>query len=614
MPYRRLRGVGVVCLMWWGLCAVVRAEAAIPEGDYYVVSQASYKLLTAYSTSEGAVEVAQFGWSARRDPAQTWVLRRDGKGYSLFSRKYGRYLAVPGASREPGTFVSVLPEQEGGRQRWTLQPYADSYRIVAAESGLGLNVSEGFLADGMDLTLEEPRNNAPSERFLLIRSDAGGHGSHAPDLGALEKSRYDNVARRYHLVAQVAGSLDADRTRRFKSMEYHPSGIYLAQGETLDFDVDGLSSGRDALVLMIGPANGFMDPVEANDPAERMANPGFNSFVAPRAGMLYFRYVDSGIGGQPLPPVDIRIVSGGSAVPFYIRGQTSAEQWRAMLKDSKAPYVEMVGPRAVITVRREMYDQSKRTDPAMLLAYLERVIGLHDDLSGLDGATPLDRPSPLRLQYFQDDVSSAKSLEGVFMYAGDNFIGMPGASALVLLNEPWATDPWALWHETGHTYQQSDWFWEPVVEVTVNLYSLHAQQRFGLPSRLAEVEPETERTPYENAVDYLTQERRDFNDDASFPGNTAVWTRLVMFEQLRDGLGDDFYRRLHKYYRRHPLVFSQLNDNSTQVQEFIYRSSLVARADLSGFFKAWGLSISPDTERRTRKLRLPQPTGLMPAR
>jgi hypothetical protein len=79
-----------------------------------------------------------------------------------------------------------------------------------------------------------------------------------------------------------------------------------------------------------------------------------------------------------------------------------------------------------------------------------------------------------------------------------------------------------------------------------------------------------------------------------------------MFEQLRKGLGDDFYKELHKYYRRHPLSFAPgADENSVRIQQFILRSSLVSGKDLSQFFRAWGLSVTNDTARQIQAKSLP---------
>ena len=44
------------------------------------------------------------------------------------------------------------------------------------------------------------------------------------------------------------------------------------------------------------------------------------------------------------------------------------------------------------------------------------------------------------------------------------------------------------WHEVEHLHQQAPWEWEDLGEVTVNIYSLAVQTKFGRQTRLEEEE------------------------------------------------------------------------------------------------------------------------------
>ena len=578
--------------------------AGLADGDYYIVSKLSYKPMTAVRTADGQVLVVQHRWSAQRDAAQVWSVKHVEDGYALVSNQYQQALVIADASAEAGAVASLSDDANGPGQRWLLQPHMDSYSIVAAHSGKALGVSGAFREEGAEYLQWAAPSDADNELFMFVRADAQARGRHAFDTDPLSSARYDNEAGLYHLPPLLPAALEADRLRQMKLMEYHPSGLYVEQGETVQLEVTGLSPDRDALVVMVGPANKFMGATPRSKPMQWLAAPGHNQFTATRSGMLYFRYIDSGFGRTALPAVDVQVLQGGTPVPFYIAGQTQPDQWRHQLATRDTPYVEMIGPRSAITVRRDMLDRSDHADPASLLDYLEEMIRHHDAISGLDGSSEYDRPAPLRLHYQQDDQSSAKAVEGIFMYADDYFIGMPQDSPLALLNDPARSDPWGLWHEAGHIYQQSDWTWGAVTEVTVNIYSLHAQERFGLPTRLREVDPDTGMSSVDWAEQYLAQDERNFNDDASFAQSSAVSARLVMYQQMRNGLGDGFFHQLHKYYRRQPLDFAQRSDENTLIQQFIYRSCLVARQDLSTFFVAWGMTIDADTASRIDELQL----------
>jgi hypothetical protein len=112
-------------------------------------------------------------------------------------------------------------------------------------------------------------------------------------------------------------------------------------------------------------------------------------------GLLYFEYIDSGFNERPRRSIDVSVREGGRAVPFYIEGTTTQVEWRAMLQRYvDAPLIEMVGARTMFTVTRSMYDTAGAADPAALLGYVERIMRYHDEVSGLDGSSALDMPSP----------------------------------------------------------------------------------------------------------------------------------------------------------------------------------------------------------------------------
>jgi hypothetical protein len=589
-------------------CAAEPASGSLPaDGDYYILAKHSYKPLTALDTGG----VAQYAWSPRLEGGQVWTLKKEGAGYSVFSGKYKRYLAVEDKSKEAGSLAVTAADNAGRQQRWQLRPRLDAFSVVAGHSRYALDVSGSSRAEGAPVIQWDETSSSENQQFLLIPADGAQRGRHAFMADPLAGSSYDSTAKRYHLQALLSAVLDGQRMLQMSMMGYHPSGLYVAKGEKVRLEVSGLAPDRDALVLMVGQANSFFGSPTSSDPFERVARVGQNEFVAPRSGMLYFRYNDSGFGKAPPPAVDIQVLEGGNPVPFFIANQTTAAQWQDMLRTRRTPYVEMIAPRVAVTLRRDLLDRASRTTPDAMLGYLTRMIGYHDEVSGLDGSTPIDRPSPLRMHFLQDDRSSAKTVENVYMYATNSFVGMPADSAQDLLTDMTRSVPWALWHESGHIYQQSDWTWDNATEVTVNIYSLHAQQRFGLPSRLDSVDEGTGRNTWDEAARYLARKKRNFLDDASFAEDTQDFVRLVMFEQLRRGLGDSFYPKLHKDYRRNPLSYDEgADDDDKKVQQFILRSSRVAGRDLTGFFRAWGLPIDSATAAAISAMGLPPAADL----
>jgi len=594
------------------LCAVpvaVRAEP-LPAGDYYIVARHSYKALTAFEYDDGETYLGQ---SVRRDgmdDAQIWTItptggKSDPGSYTIHSRKYGTALSV-GEKDDYGIISVEIAAKNGARaQTWRLKKHLDSYGLEAGKSGKTLNVTFASLADNAPVIIYEASTDDNAQWILYPAKERRTVVEQI-----WTSSEIDNADRLYRFVAQRPAVQEADRMRRTRLMDYQPSGIYVRKGDKVSMTVRGLKDSPDGLTIMVGPMNSYEGATEQSEPQMVRAQEGANSFTASRNGMTYFLYVDSGFNEEVLPPVEVEISSGGIPTPLFIAGQTTPDEWRSIMSEyASSPYVELMNDRVLITVTRKLFQNSKLADPGSVLGLLSKILGWYDDLSGLDGSSPLHEASPLRMHYLQDLVSSSKALDGIYMYATYYFIGMPSENVGDLLVLDKLSHAWSIWHETGHQYQQSDWTWNEVVETTVNIYSLEAQARQGYPSRLRERDTETGKSPLDLAQRYLARKKRDFTDSTQMrlhpDDDGEYWVRLVMFNQLRESFGDGFYPALHRYYRENPLGFGALDDQDAQIQAFVIATSTIAGQDLTRFFTDWGVTLADDTRQSLADLDLP---------
>lgn len=360
------------------------AGAKVGEGDFYIVSNASFKALTAHQQADGTIALVQSKWTPELAAAQIWTVDKEGSGFRLYSKLYGRYVTL-------GARVDLEAPSGEARQNWSIEADANAVTIAATGTRTGLVVAHHALRDG---ALVEANAQAGQWRLYEVHNEDAEHAYRTLD--AAPQSTYDNAVKRYHLSAYAPDAIEAGRLGGFRWTDSHPSGLYVSKGESVVIDVSGLADdGPDGLVIMVGNKNGFYRRQPAGDPQTILATEGRNEFVASRDGLLYFEYIDSGFNERPRTSVDIFVREGGRAVPFYVEGTTTLLAWRAMLQRyADAPLVEMVGRRTMFTVARSMYDKAGAADPATLLGYVERIMGYHDELSGLDGSSALDAPSP----------------------------------------------------------------------------------------------------------------------------------------------------------------------------------------------------------------------------
>jgi hypothetical protein len=590
------------------ICTTVSA-AQIVDGDYYVVNKSSYKALTATKDKNGGIVLGQ---SDRRadDPGQVWTFVKIGKAgkpsFAIRSKQYGSYLAQGKANENGDTSVALNHEANATGRFWSFQPHLSSYGLGYGASGTTLNVTGSSESDDALIILYDASLHDNAQWLLYPANSRNPVASPSAKV-----STFDNLNKHYQLAPTRPAAQEADRLRRSRLMDYQPSGVYLKKGESLSVTVRGLSSSPDGLTIMVGPMNSFEGGTPKDDPQLIVANEGRTDFVAKRSGAIYFLYSDSGFNGATLPILDVTITHGGNPFPLYIKGQTRFDEWRHILAaQPSAPFVEMMSTHVLITTTPKVYSQVPQGDPSEILNTLENIIGWYDELSGLDGLSELNQPSPLRVHYLQDTVSPSKVFDEIYMYASDYFVGSPAENMGDLLDVKKLRHAWSIWHETGHKYQQKDWTSDKTVETTVNIYSLVAEEHFGDPSRLEERDPDSGQSRLDSAARYLTQKSRDFDNDKQMQftdegGYSAVWVRLLMFDQLRKGLGHNFYPLLHKYYRAHPLYDSVIQDPAAQLQCFVLRSSIVSGRDLTKFFSDWGIPISRETAEQLRELKLP---------
>ena len=144
-------------------------------------------------------------------------------------------------------------------------------------------------------------------------------------------------------------------------------------------------------------------------------------------------------------------------------------------------FAEFQGERIILTVPSDLIRQV--TDPEELMRTWDEIYDSYDELVGLDP----DRAMPhtahqLNRRYVADGQISSGA-----MHAGYPIM-MPFSYAANLLDVDYiTTNAWGFWHELGHEYQQRTWTWGDVGEVTVNLFSLYTQEKYGNTSELLKV-------------------------------------------------------------------------------------------------------------------------------
>ena len=343
---------------------------------------------------------------------------------------------------------------------------------------------------------------------------------------------------------------------------------------------------------------------DRNNSQEVRLKTGTNTVTASQAGILSFIFVKS--SGYDTRPTTVKVnVTGGKAFPLFHVGRSNLANWQNDLRImTDAPFVQLISDKALVTIPFKDYLRSPMRDIAASFRTIHQVIDLEDELAGFDNSSLENTRTRNRLHYLVDLYSTPKEAEDYYMYATDHMIGMKRDN-FTDLTEKLATE-WGIWHETGHTHQQPDWLWGSITEISVNLFSLYVQEKFGQPSRLGTKEGGETLTTFNKARKYLSQQNRDYLAENEDDYN-ELFSKLVMFHQLKSVYGWDVFKKLHQSFRKQPRQDDEDLSDEEKANSFILAMCTITRNDLTPFFRKWGLSTNAATARIIRDLRLPLP-------
>ncbi|NKW87012.1 putative mucin/carbohydrate-binding domain-containing protein [Bacillus cereus] len=395
--------------------------------------------------------------------------------------------------------------------------------------------------------------------------------------GQLEESKENRLEQRtFHVPGKGDVTKERDRLKvNWELAANEPTGIYAKPNEEIKIEIKGDKS----IKAFIGT-----HAYDEEEPKEFELKPGENVISSPVGGILYF-YNPNNQGD-----ITAEVTNGGSHFPLFILGKHTKKDWDEMLKKYENPYaVELRGERSLITSSSDaVQDYMANTDPTELLKLHDQIIRIENEMSGLSEESVGVAEAP---KHYVQFVENRYPEEGDWMnayYYRTSYVKK--AMKYVLDSEELKTDGWGPWHEVGHLHQQAPWDWEGIGEVTVNIYSLAVQTKFGYQTRLEE------EGRYKAAFAYLGQ------IDAQEKMNE--FEKLVMFWQLHLAYGDQFYPKLHQMYRMlHDVEMPKSDDEKKQM--FIYMTSKAAGQNLIPFFEKWGLTPNEETVEKINQLQLP---------
>jgi hypothetical protein len=570
-------------------CRALDANWTDALGDLDVVCVVTHALthpqreaLRAFVNAGGGVLGAGLGWGwLQLNPDRTL---REHPGNDLFS--------AAGLAWGDGTLDRTHAEGFAADTGDVHSPHLHALRVLdAIESGGGATPQGSH-------TLSAAVRVAPTDAPLFARVrtllDGRTHDL-APSQGSplrasrplervllalqveLERRSAPHEIAAHPAAAAFPGFVPADAPRVDRTIEIDPSrpgwqstGLYAAPGEVVRVVVP---PGVSGLRVRIGC---HTDHLWHHDAWRRVPDiarqfplrPGETPVASAFGGLIYIEAPGRAGGGRV--PVEVR--NAVQAMRF-VRGVTTPDEWRAQREQPNvwaAPWGEVESSKVIVSVPSD----ALRTldDPEALMAFWDAISDAHATL----GQVPLD---PLRPHRFVPDVQ----ISAGYMHSGYPIMTHLDAVPDMVSTERLRRGTWGLLHELGHNHQVSDWTFDGTVEVTCNLFSLHAIDTICTPPDGSRGHP---------GVDSPPSLARHLAAGAPFD----AWKRdpflaLHMYVQLERAFGWETYKRVFAEYRDLPRDQRPRSEMDKRDQ-WMVRFSRACGHNLGPFFQAWGVPTS----------------------
>ncbi|WP_338969331.1 M60 family metallopeptidase [Spiroplasma endosymbiont of Labia minor] len=164
---------------------------------------------------------------------------------------------------------------------------------------------------------------------------------------------------------------------------------------------------------------------------------------------------------------------------------------------------------------------------------------------------------------------------------------------------------WGLWHEIGHTYQNTNYKLSWWTEVTVNINSFMISRKFyeenADPSNYDSTTGWLVKW-YDNSNEYITKIKALATNGITF-ANLNLYNEYVTTDygalfwfQLISAFGDQFIPTLNHYYRVNKDELTNLKNDTEKLDTLIEVISKITRTNITKFSKWWNIELSDETK------------------
>jgi hypothetical protein len=281
--------------------------------------------------------------------------------------------------------------------------------------------------------------------------------------------------------------------------------------------------------------------------------------------------------------VDVHFVFGRIQGYFDIARHTNAD-WVEMKRNAPFRDFDIVGVRSHITWPIADFRTDNTTDIIRILGNFDELVYQQQVFTGL---YMFDRMQRNRM-YFHIIHTPTPGVAG---FATQNRTAYNRSFAEVFTQyDRFVPRIWILGHEVGHMNQNRPGLtWQGMGEVSVNVYTMYNQRRFGGSSRLMNARAGFP-TEYDHAIARIVDTGIPYacvtmqND---FFALLVPWWQLHLYLVEAQGL-TNFWKYLHEHHRTTPIINSAVLTNGGFQLDFVRQVSRISGFNMVEFFQSWG--------------------------
>lgn len=366
-------------------------------------------------------------------------------------------------------------------------------------------------------------------------------------------------------------------TKRYASLD-NLTGIAVEKGEEITVLV-GDTYGNDISLQCIWEETATDEGKQYQQTARSgptySLKTGINRFKMESEGQLFVMY-NCDLTTHP-KPIKIHIPIGNGKVSgfFDMEEHKTDLKYAELLSKATHKYFGIRGENIIFYFHRESLLSATSHKILSAIHLWDEIIGWEQELMGIED----ERPTFFNNHLF------AISPEGKYMWADDDRIGFVyDQLKKVLLREEVMSvkdNVWGPAHEIGHVHQGAI-NWPSCTESSNNLFSNYVLYKLGkYCSRGSEISKLAE--AYMNNQSWPLMGTATHKNEDTELHMRMQWQLWNYFHRL--GNMPDFFPKLFKYLREHPLPFAS---PGTAQMEYAKAVCTVADMDMTEFFERWG--------------------------